>query len=105
MFNALNALSENNSLLSLHPWKNIWIILAICSSLGGHSFILYVSPFSIIFGVVGLSLYEWEMVLIFSLPVILIDELLKVITRIKVKAGLNATMEKLRADIYKSRII
>lgn len=44
MFNAFNALSEDNSLLQLPPWSNPWLLLATCISLGLHCVILYV-PF------------------------------------------------------------
>ena len=34
MFNALNALSENCSLLALPPWSNMWLLAAIAVSGG-----------------------------------------------------------------------
>jgi magnesium-transporting ATPase (P-type) len=44
MFNAFNALSEDNSLLQLPPWSNPWLMVATCISLGLHCVILYI-PF------------------------------------------------------------
>jgi magnesium-transporting ATPase (P-type) len=44
MFNALNALSENNSLLTTPPWSNPWLIAAIIISTILHVVIIYV-PF------------------------------------------------------------
>lgn len=44
MFNAFNALSEDNSLLQLPPWSNPWLLVATCISLGLHCVILYI-PF------------------------------------------------------------
>lgn len=44
MFNAFNALSEDNSLLQLPPWSNPWLLLATAVSLGLHCVILYI-PF------------------------------------------------------------
>lgn len=44
MFNAFNALSEDNSLLSLPPWSNPWLMVATVISLGLHCVILYI-PF------------------------------------------------------------
>jgi Ca2+ transporting ATPase len=44
MFNALNSLSEDESLLTLPPWKNIYLLLAITLSMALHFMILYV-PF------------------------------------------------------------
>jgi P-type Ca2+ transporter type 2C len=44
MANALNALSEDNSLLVMPPWVNPYLILAICGSMIAHFAILYI-PF------------------------------------------------------------
>jgi Ca2+-transporting ATPase len=40
MFNAFNALSEDNSLLVMPPWINMYLILAILGSVGSHLVIL-----------------------------------------------------------------
>ena len=42
MFNALNALSENGSLLTHPPWSNNWLTGAIVISMALHCLILYV---------------------------------------------------------------
>ncbi|GAY38201.1 hypothetical protein CUMW_034900 [Citrus unshiu] len=81
MFNSLNALSEDSSLLSMPPWVNPWLLLAMSISFGLHFLILYVPFFAKVFGIVPLSLNEWLLVLAVSLPVILIDEVLKFIGR------------------------
>ncbi|KAK1787317.1 hypothetical protein P4O66_002819 [Electrophorus voltai] len=44
MFNALNSLSENQSLLRMPPWVDIWLLGAIIPSLSLHFLILYVEP-------------------------------------------------------------
>jgi Ca2+-transporting ATPase len=77
MFNALNALSEDGSLLSMPPWSNPYLIVAMFVSFGMHFLILYVEPLAKIFSVAPLDWNEWKLVLAFSLPVILIDEVLK----------------------------
>lgn len=81
MFNSLNALSEDSSLLSMPPWVNPWLLLAMFISFGLHFLILYVPFFAQVFGIVPLSLNEWLLVLAVSLPVIIIDEVLKFIGR------------------------
>uniref|UniRef100_A0A383VU19 P-type Ca(2+) transporter n=2 Tax=Tetradesmus obliquus TaxID=3088 RepID=A0A383VU19_TETOB len=81
MFNAYNALSEDNSLLQVRPWSNPWLALATVVSLGLHCVILYVPFLAQVFSIVPLSLNEWLLVLLFALPVILIDELLKMLGR------------------------
>lgn len=98
MLNALNALSEDNSLLVIPPWVNPYLILAILASVGSHIFILYVPVMNQIFGITPLSLNEWYMVLAFSAPVILIDEVLKFIGRIKNERELNQRLAELNAS-------
>ncbi|KAL3130923.1 Calcium-transporting ATPase, endoplasmic reticulum-type [Trebouxia sp. C0009 RCD-2024] len=81
MFNAMNALSEDNSLLQMPPWKNPYLLLACAVSFGLHFLILYVPFLADIFSIVPLSFNEWLFVLLLSLPVILLDEVLKFIGR------------------------
>ncbi|KAK6158925.1 hypothetical protein DH2020_006239 [Rehmannia glutinosa] len=83
MFNSLNALSEDNSLVRMPPWKNPWLLVAMSVSLGLHCLILYVPLLANVFGVVPLSLNEWLLVVLVSAPVILIDEVLKFVGRRK----------------------
>ena len=87
MFNALNALSENESLLRFGPHKNPWLLLAIALSFVQHFAILYIPWFNGIFGVSPLSWAEWQLVLIVSFPVILLDEALKLVTRMRGPGG------------------
>jgi Ca2+-transporting ATPase len=81
MFNSLNALSEDGSLLTMPPWVNPWLLLAMSVSFGLHFLILYVPFLAQVFGIVPLSFNEWLLVLVVALPVILIDEILKFVGR------------------------
>ncbi|GAA6103305.1 sarcoplasmic/endoplasmic reticulum calcium ATPase 1 isoform X1 [Tachysurus ichikawai] len=81
MFNALNSLSENQSLLRMPPWVNIWLLGAILLSLSLHFLILYVEPLPLIFQVTPLCCSQWLIVLKISFPVILLDEALKFFSR------------------------
>ncbi|KAH8739707.1 calcium-transporting ATPase 1 [Cryptosporidium ryanae] len=81
MLNALNALSEDNSLLQIPPWANPLLLVAILISVFVHLIILYVPPVAAIFNVVPLTTVDWIAVMICSLPVILIDEVLKAFSR------------------------
>ncbi|RRT80080.1 hypothetical protein BHM03_00010544 [Ensete ventricosum] len=81
MFNSLNALSEDGSLLSMPPWANPWLLLAMSISFGLHFLILYVPFLAQVFGIVPLSFNEWLLVLAVAFPVILIDEVLKFVGR------------------------
>ena len=81
MFNACNAISDESSLLTMPPFKNMWLILAIFCSMTIHCLILYIPFFNRIFGIVPLDLSEWILVIIFSFPVVLLDELIKLYVR------------------------
>ncbi|XP_047977941.1 calcium-transporting ATPase 4, endoplasmic reticulum-type-like [Salvia hispanica] len=81
MFNSLNALSEDGSLITMPPWVNPWLLIAMSISFGLHFLILYVPFLAQIFGIVPLSVNEWLLVLAVALPVILIDEVLKCVGR------------------------
>uniref|UniRef100_A0A8C7P2D9 Calcium-transporting ATPase n=1 Tax=Oncorhynchus mykiss TaxID=8022 RepID=A0A8C7P2D9_ONCMY len=74
MFNSLNSLSENQSLIRMPPWVNFWLLGAIVLSLSLHFLILYVEPLPLIFQVTPLSWCQWIVVLKISIPVILLDE-------------------------------
>ena len=54
--------------------------------------ILYVPFFHSVFGVAALSSAEWALVLYVSVPVILLDELLKLITRLRDPSRKGATV-------------
>ncbi|XP_033929508.1 sarcoplasmic/endoplasmic reticulum calcium ATPase 1 [Melopsittacus undulatus] len=81
MCNALNSLSENQSLARMPPWVNIWLLGSICLSMSLHFVILYIDPLPMIFKLTPLTFTHWLMVLKISLPVILLDEALKFIAR------------------------
>uniref|UniRef100_A0A9J8DJX3 Calcium-transporting ATPase n=1 Tax=Cyprinus carpio carpio TaxID=630221 RepID=A0A9J8DJX3_CYPCA len=87
MCNALNSLSENQSLLRMPPWENVWLLGAICLSMSLHFLILYVDPLPVIFQITALNVTQWLIVLKISLPVILLDELLKFIARNYLEPG------------------
>ena len=100
MFNAMNSLSENESLLRLPLWKNPFLVGAIALSMALHVAILYIPfftvstwSFSIYLAIkllkcipadalrhTPLNWVEWQAVLYLSAPVLLIDEVLKFVT-------------------------
>lgn len=55
MFNALNALSEDCSLLTMPPWRNPWLLVAIILSLGVHAMILYVPWMATLFQITAMD--------------------------------------------------
>uniref|UniRef100_H2ZGA4 Calcium-transporting ATPase n=1 Tax=Ciona savignyi TaxID=51511 RepID=H2ZGA4_CIOSA len=79
--NALNSVSENQSIIRMPPWKNVWLVGAIVLSLALHFVILHVDPLPMVFQICPLDFTEWLMVLKISLPVIFVDEGLKWVAR------------------------
>jgi len=81
MFNALNALSEDSSILTMGLFSNPWLLVAIFFSMALHCIILYIPFFGQIFGTVALNQNDWLLVLMFSFPVFIVEEILKIINR------------------------
>jgi len=82
MFNALNAVSEDGSLLHMPPWANPYLLLAMGVSFALHFLILYIPFLATIFSIVPLTFQDWVVVFAFSFPVIIIDEILKFFGRL-----------------------
>jgi len=81
MFNALNALSDENSILKVGPFCNPFLIIAIFGSMLLHCMICYVPFFEKIFGTVPLNQNDWLLVLVICFPVVILDEILKFFSR------------------------
>jgi len=93
MFNAVNALSEDSSLLTVGLLANPLLLLAIALSVALHCVILYIPFFARIFGTYPLDTNDWLLVIAFSFPVIFVDEILKIFSRRRVRAE-QAAMKK-----------
>jgi len=74
MLNAINALSEESSILKIGLFSNPILIIACIMSLCLHNMIIYVPLFSSIFSITSLDYNDWLLVIYFSVPVIFIDE-------------------------------
>jgi P-type Ca2+ transporter type 2A len=94
MLNALNSLSENESLFVTGLFANMFLIAAIALSLVLHMGILYVPVLAGIFAVTPLTWGEWVGVIGFSVPVLLVDEVLKFITRLRQENADRSPMKK-----------
>ncbi|KUJ22835.1 calcium ATPase [Mollisia scopiformis] len=81
MFNAMNALSSSESLLTLPLWENMMLVYAIALSMALHFALLYTPVLQTLFSILPLNWAEWQAVLVISAPVILIDEVLKFVER------------------------
>ena len=81
MFNALNALSEEESLLTFTPRNNPYLLWSICLSMLLHFAVLYIPALAAIFGVTPLTTSDWLKVVCLSAPVIPLEEALKWVQR------------------------
>ncbi|KAI0982599.1 hypothetical protein GJ496_010971 [Pomphorhynchus laevis] len=81
MLNALNSVSEDQSIISVPPWKNWFLVGSIILSMILHFVILYVPLFNTVFQICPLNLVEWMAVLKISIPVLIIDEAMKFAAR------------------------
>merc|ERR1711994_819020 len=81
IFQAPEAMTMALSLLVMHPWVNIYLLMAMALSFSLHFMILYIDVFNVVFNISALSLDQWIVVLKFSLPVLLCDEALKFVAR------------------------
>jgi len=81
MFNAMNALSSSESLFTLPVWDNMMLVYAIGLSMALHFALLYTPVLQTLFSILPLNLAEWKAVLIISAPVVIIDEVLKLVER------------------------
>ena len=69
MFNAVNALSSSESLLTLPLWENMMLVYAIMLSMALHFALLYVPFLQSLFSILPLNWNEWKAVLFISAPV------------------------------------
>jgi len=81
MLNALNSLSENQSLLVMPPWTNLWLVGAMSLSMSLHFLVLYTDLMNTVFMVCPLNTAEWMAVCKMSIPVLILDEAMKYIAR------------------------
>jgi len=69
MFNAVNALSSSESLLTFPLWNNMMLVAAIILSMVLHFAILYIPFLQGLFSILPLDLTEWKAVVAISAPV------------------------------------
>lgn len=69
MFNAMNALSSSESLLTLPLWDNMMLVYAIALSMALHFGLLYTPFLQTLFSILPLNWAEWKAVLVISAPV------------------------------------
>lgn len=85
MWNSINALSENQSIFTVGLFSNMWLWGAITLSIGTHLMIIYVGLFCRVFGTVPLTARHWFLAAALSLPVVLLEEIIKFFERKRLK--------------------
>ena len=81
MLRALCAVSERESLLRKPPWANRYLLLGVTVPILLHMSVLYYPPLAAIFKLAPLARDSWWTVAMFSLPLVLLEELLKFAAR------------------------
>jgi len=81
MFNVLNSVSEKESILTVTPFQNRYLLASIMLSISAHCCILYIPLIQSWFNVQPISITDWLLIIALSSPVILLEELLKIVTR------------------------
>lgn len=81
MLKALSAVSVNNSMLTMPPWRNKYLLVSVALPFLLHLGVLQYAPLARIFGLVKLTSRDWQRVAVCSLPILLLEELLKAIGR------------------------
>ncbi|KAJ3387816.1 hypothetical protein HDU92_001768 [Lobulomyces angularis] len=103
MFNAMNSLSEDQSLFSFPLYKNMYLVYAITLSMALHFMILYVPFFTTLFAITPLNQEEWKTVLLISFPVLIVDEILKFLSRNFVQTNTNTGIKIKKSVVTKKR--
>merc|ERR1712107_742988 len=81
IFQAPEPMTMALSILVMPPWINPILLAAMALSFSLHFLILYVDFLAVVFQITPLTFVQWITVLKFSLPVLLLDELLKFVAR------------------------
>ena len=86
MLKALSSVSNDESLLQVGPQKNPYLLVGVSVPFAIHLGIMYSSilgfqAVSESFGITPLTIENWECVLFWSLPILLLEEVLKALSR------------------------
>jgi Ca2+-transporting ATPase len=93
MLKALSAVSLDSSLFTVPFWRNPYLIPGVALPFLLHLLAMYVPTISGIMGLSPLTQKEWLVVLQFSLPILLVEEVLKAVGR-SVSRGKEAALVK-----------
>jgi Ca2+-transporting ATPase len=81
MFKALSAVSLDNSMLRVPPWKNPWLLGGVALPFSIHLAVVYFPFLNKVFGVSSMSEQDWYTVLQWAAPILILEEILKAVGR------------------------
>jgi P-type Ca2+ transporter type 2C len=100
MLKALSAVSLNQSLFSVAPWQNKYLLVGVTVPFLLHFAVLNVPWLSQIFGLTALNKQEWQIVVKFALPILILEEILKFFSRRQ-----SEDKEELREEGQRAHIV
>jgi Ca2+-transporting ATPase len=88
LFKALSAVSVNSSIFTVGPNQNPWLIAGVALPFALHLAVVYSAELGFpglakSFGLVPLSLHDWEIALKWAAPILIVEEILKFFGRVK----------------------
>lgn len=87
--NAFNAKSETKSIFKMDLLNNMWLIWGTVISIVLQLVINYVEPLNSVFGLVCISWQDWLYVTALSLSVLIVIEIAKIFTRLRIKKSFS----------------
>jgi Ca2+-transporting ATPase len=85
LFNVLNQRSEDRSIFTINPFSNIWLVLAIASSILLQLGVLYIPAISNVFRTVGLGGMDWLWAISVSAIILVVGEIIKIVRKLNNK--------------------
>ena len=79
-FNAFNARSSTESLFTLGPFTNRWLLLALLVTATLQALVIYVPPLQMVFSTVPLDASDWAVIVAVAVSILVAEEARKAIT-------------------------
>jgi Ca2+-transporting ATPase len=92
MLKALSAVSLTQSMVKIPPWTSPVLLAGVAIPFLLHLAVIYIPQLALIFGLAPLTKLEWKVVAKFAVPILLVEETLKYVTRHK--DGIEESMKR-----------
>ncbi|MPM79478.1 Calcium-transporting ATPase 1 [bioreactor metagenome] len=86
LFYSLSLRSESKSIFQIGIFSNIYLVGAIVVGLILQMSVIEIAPLAAMFKCVNLNANDWEMVFVFALMPLVVNEIEKLVTRMKSKS-------------------